>query len=146
LVNIEGELIGINTAIISSTGGYQGIGFAIPVNIAKIVMDNIIKHGKVVRGWLGVATQEVTSQIAAEFGLQKPGGALIVEVSPNSPAAKAQLRRGDIIVRYGNEEIEDDTELRKVVADTPMNKQILLIVWRNRKNIEVPVVIKRLPG
>jgi serine protease Do len=146
LVNIEGDLIGINTAIASSTGGYQGIGFAIPVNIAKTVMDNIVRHGKVVRGWLGVATQEVTSQIAAEFGLQKPGGALIVEVSPNSPAAQAELRRGDIIVRYGNEEIEDAMELRKLVADTAINKQVLLIVWRNRKSIEVAVVIKKLPA
>jgi hypothetical protein len=79
---------GINTAIISRTGGYQGIGFAIPTNIVKAVMDAIVKHGRMIRGWLGVSVQEVTPQIAAEFGLKKPGGALIVEVSPRSPAPR----------------------------------------------------------
>ncbi|RLB07016.1 MAG: transcriptional regulator, partial [Deltaproteobacteria bacterium] len=96
LVNIEGELIGINTAIVSRTGGYQGIGFAIPSSLAKTVMEGIIAHGRIIRGWLGVSVQEVTPQIASEFGLHRPMGALIVEVQPHSPAAKAGLRRGDI--------------------------------------------------
>jgi len=146
LVDIEGNLVGINTAIISRTGGYQGIGFAIPSNIAKAVMDAIVKHGRMIRGWLGLSVQEVTSQIAAEFGLKKPGGALIVEVSPRSPAAKAGLRRGDIIVRYGNVEIEEATELRNLVAATPINKKVGLIVWRGGKKTDVTVVIKEPPG
>jgi serine protease Do len=147
LVDIEGDLVGINTAIISRSGGYQGIGFAIPSNIVKDVLDAIVKHGKMIRGWLGISVQEVTPQIAAEFGLKKPGGALIVEVSPRSPAAKAGLHRGDIIVRYGDEEIEEATALRNMIADTPINKKVTLTVWRDSKNTEVTVVIKEeLPG
>jgi serine protease Do len=142
LVDIDGDLVGINTAIISRSGGYQGIGFAIPTNIAKAVLDAIIKHGRIIRGWLGVAVQEVTQQIAAEFGLKKPGGALIVEVSPRSPAAKAGLRRGDIIVRYGDEEIGEATALRKLIAGTPINKKVPLTVWRDKKTIQVTVEIK----
>jgi serine protease Do len=142
LVDIEGDLVGINTAIISRSGGYQGIGFAIPTNIAKAVLDAIVEHGRIIRGWLGVSVQEVSQQIAAEFGLKKPGGALIVEVSPRSPAAKAGLRRGDIIVRYGDEEIEEATALRNLIADTPINKKVPLTVWRDKKTTQVTVVIK----
>jgi len=145
LVDIEGDLVGINTAIVSRTGGYQGIGFAIPSNIAKAVMEGIVKHGRMIRGWLGVSVQEVTAQIAAEFGLQKPRGALIVEVSPRSPAAKAGLHRGDIIVRYGDEEIEESMELRNLVADTPIDKKVALTLWRNGKRTQATVVIKEPP-
>jgi serine protease Do len=144
LVNIEGDVIGINTAIVSRTGGYQGIGFAIPSNIAKAVMTSLVKHGKMIRGWLGVSLQEVTPQIAAEFGLPKPEGALIVEVMANSPAAKAGLRRGDIILNYGDKKIEQSGELRILVADTPVNDKVSLTIWRDRQNKEVPIVIKEL--
>jgi len=142
LVDIEGDLVGINTAIISRSGGYQGIGFAIPTNIAKGVLDAIVEHGRIIRGWLGVSVQEVTQQIAEEFGLKKPGGALIVEVSFRSPAAKAGLRRGDIIVRYEDEEIAEATALRKLIADTPINKKVALTVWRDKRTTQVTVVIK----
>jgi serine protease Do len=146
-VDIEGNVVGINTAIISRSGGYQGIGFAIPTNIVKDVMDTILKHGRMIRGWLGVSVQEVTPQIAAEFGLKKPGGALIVEVSPGSPAAKGGLRRGDIVVRYRDEEIKEATALRNLIADTPINKKVILTVWRDKKTTTVTVVIKEeLPG
>jgi len=141
-VDIEGDLVGINTAIISRSGGYQGIGFAIPTNIAKGVLDAIVEHGRIIRGWLGVSVQEVTQQIAEEFGLKKPGGALIVEVSFRSPAAKAGLRRGDIIVRYEDEEIAEATALRKLIADTPINKKVALTVWRDKRTTQVTVVIK----
>jgi serine protease Do len=144
LVNIEGDVIGINTAIVSRTGGYQGIGFAIPSNIAKAVMTSLVKHGKMIRGWLGVSLQEVTPQIAAEFGLPKPEGALIVEVMSNSPAAKAGLRQGDIILNYGDKKIATSGELRILVADTPVNDKVSLTIWRNRQNKEVPIVIKEL--
>jgi len=144
LVNIEGEVIGINTAIISRTGGYQGIGFAIPSNMAQAVMTSLVKHGKMIRGWLGVSVQEVTPQIAAEFGLPKPAGALIVEVAANSPAAKVGLRRGDIIVSYGDNKIEQSGELRVLVADTPVDQTVRLTIWRDRQNKEIPVVIKEL--
>jgi len=146
LVDIEGNLIGINTAIVSRTGGYQGIGFAIPSNIAKTVMDGIVKHGRMIRGWLGVSVQAVTPEIAEEFGLKEPGGALIVEVAPNSPAAKAGLRRGDIILSYGDTKIREAGELRNLAANTPVNKKVPLTLWRNGKSDEVTVVIKKLPG
>jgi len=146
LVNIEGDLIGINTAIISRTGGYQGIGFAIPSNIAKAVMEGIIEHGRVIRGWLGVSVQEITPQIAAEFGLQKPGGALIVEIQPRSPAAKAGLRRGDIVLSYGDEKIEEAMELRNLVATTPVNTRVELNIWRKGQFKKSNVVIEELPG
>ena len=147
LVDIEGNVVGINTAIISRSGGYQGIGFAIPANIVKDVMDAIVKHGRMIRGWLGISVQEVTPQIAAEFGLKKPGGALIVEVFPHSPAAKVGLHRGDIIVRYKDEEIKEATALRNLIAETPINKKVTLTVWRDKKPTIISVVIKEeLPG
>ena len=145
LVDIEGTLIGINTAIVSRTGGYQGIGFAIPSNVAKAVMEGLIEHGKVIRGWLGVSVQEVTPQIAAEFGLQEPKGALVVEISPRGPAAKAGLMRGDIIVHYGGEQIDEAMELRNLVAATPVDTEVELKIWRNGKLKEVAVRIKELP-
>jgi serine protease Do len=144
LVNIEGEVIGINTAIISRSGGYQGIGFAIPSNMAQAVMTSLVKHGKMIRGWLGVSVQEVTPQIAAEFGLPKSAGALIVEVTANGPAAEAGLRRGDIILNYGGNKIEQSGELRILVADTPVDQKVRLTIWRDRQSKEVPVVIKEL--
>jgi S1-C subfamily serine protease len=105
-------------------------------------LDAIVKHGRIIRGWLGISVQEVTQQIAVEFGLKKPGGALIVEVSPRSPAAKAGLRRGDIIVRYRDEEIEETTALRNLIADTPINKKVPLTVWREKRTTQVTVEIK----
>ena len=97
LVNLKGELIGINTAIFSQSGGYMGIGFAVPSNMAKHVMHDLIKHGKVVRGWIGVSIQEVTADLAKEFGAEEPSGALVADVMDDSPASKAKLERGDII-------------------------------------------------
>lgn len=128
-------MVGINTAIISRSGGYQEVGFAIPTNIVKDVMDAIVKHGRMIRGRLGLSVQEVTPQIAAEFGPKKPVGALIVEVSPHSPAAKAGLRRGDIVVHYKETVIEEATALRNLIADTPINKKVTLTVWRDKRKI-----------
>jgi serine protease Do len=146
LVDIEGNLVGINTAIISRSGGYQGIGFAIPSNIVKTVMDGIVEHGTVIRGWLGVSVQAVNSEMAAEFELKESVGALIVEIAPHSPAAKAGLRRGDIILRYGDTTIRDAGELRSLAANTPIDKKVPLTLWRNGKRVEVTVVIEKQPG
>ncbi len=100
LIDARGELIGINTAILSRSGGSQGIGFAIPVNLARHDMNEIVAHGHVIRGWLGATIQNVTPAMAKAFGMEAPGGALIADVSPNSPAAEAGLKSGDIIMRH----------------------------------------------
>ena len=98
LVNVKGELIGINTAIFSTSGGYQGIGFAIPSNMAKVVMESLIKHGKVIRGWLGVSIQPITPDLAKELGVKDEKGALIADIMEGGPADKAGLKRGDVII------------------------------------------------
>ncbi|HSB17904.1 MAG TPA: Do family serine endopeptidase [Bryobacteraceae bacterium] len=121
LVNVEGELIGVNTAILSrGSGGNQGIGFSIPVNMARTVMGQIMKHGKVVRAQLGVLTQQVSPSIAKAFGLSKPAGALVSDVLPNSPAALSGLKRGDVITAVNGVVIDDSNQLRlKVSMMTP---------------------------
>ena len=118
LVNIHGELIGINTAIFSTSGGYQGIGFAIPSNMAKDVMNSLIKSGKVVRGWLGVSIQPVTADLAKQFDLKEETGALVGDVTEDSPADKAGIKRGDVIVEYNGNLISDPAMLRNLVAGT----------------------------
>ncbi len=114
--------------------------------MAKATMKALIEYGRVIRGSLGVSVQEVTQPIAAEFGLGKAGGALIVEIHPRSPAAKAGLRRGDIIMRYGDEPIEEAVELRNLVSATPVDTEVKLHIWRSGKINELTVVIQELPG
>ena len=116
LVNGRGELVGINTAIFSTSGGYMGIGFAIPSDMAKSVMDSIIKHGKVIRGWLGVSIQNLTPDLAKSLGIKETEGALIAGVENSSPADKAGLKRGDLITEMNGKKITDATTLRNVVA------------------------------
>ena len=107
LINARGELIGINTAILSRTGGYQGIGFAVPSSMARQVMDSLVKYKKVVRGWLGVSIQEVTSDLAEEFGVKDLKGALVSGVMKGSPAEKAGIKQGDVILQYNGKTVED---------------------------------------
>jgi serine protease Do len=116
LVNLKGELVGINTAIASRSGGYQGIGFAIPSNMARPIMDMLVKDGKVVRGFLGVNIQTVTSQLAREHNLGATRGAVVADVQPNSPAAKAGLVTGDVIVALNGSEIRSGDVLRNTIA------------------------------
>ena len=125
LVNMKGELIGINTAIFSRTGGSEGVGFAIAVSIAKDIAASLIDTGKVVRGWMGVAIQELTPALAQSFGLPEDhqGGVLISEVHGEGPSAKAGLQRGDVILEYGGKSIKDVNHLRNVVARTKVGKQ-----------------------
>src|SRR5581483_2737622 len=111
LFNTEGRVIGINTAIYSSTGTNAGIGFAIPVDLAKDIMDQLKEHGRVIRGWLGVEIQEVTPDLAQSFGLDKPQGALVAAVDKNGPAAKAGIERGDIVIKFNGREVHDEHEL-----------------------------------
>lgn len=145
LVNIEGELIGINTAIFSQTGGYQGIGFAVPSNMAKSVMTQLIKKGKVTRGWLGVTIQNVTPELAREFGLKKPTGALVTDVLKGSPAEDAGLKRGDVIIELNGKEVNDVESLRNRVAQTEVGSTINLKVKRESSTIQLEAIITELP-
>ena len=145
LVNTRGELIGINTAIFSRTGGNMGIGFAIPSNMAKGVMDSLVKTGKVVRGYLGVSIQDVNAEIAKQFGLDKAQGALVSDVVAGSPADKAGIKTGDVILRYDGKDIENSTMLRHRVAETPVGKNAELEVRRDKKPVKLSVQVAEQP-
>ncbi len=128
LLNLKGEVVGINTAIIAQA---QGIGFAIPINMAKHIVQQLKSQGRVIRGWLGVMIQEVTPQIAKALGLKEPKGALVADVTPGSPADKAGIKRGDVILEYNGHKIQDMNELPRLVANTPVGKEVEVKVWRN---------------
>lgn len=145
LVNMKGELTGINTAIFSKTGGYMGIGFAIPSNMAKNVMESLIKTGKVERGWLGVSVQDLTSDLAAQFGVPMDEGALVAEVVKGSPADKAGLKQGDVIVEFGGKTVEDSGQLRNLAGFSAIGSKVTLVIIRNRKRETVEVKIGELP-
>ncbi len=133
LVNTSGQLVGINTAIFSTSGGYMGIGFAIPTDMAKSVMDSIIKHGKVTRGWLGVSIQDLTPDLAKSLGIKETTGALVSGVMKDSPAGKAGLKRGDIITELDGKPVEDSRLLRNMVADNAPGKTVTVTVLRKDK-------------
>lgn len=145
LINARGELIGINTAILSRTGGYQGIGFAVPSSMARQVMDSLIKYKKVVRGWLGVSIQEVTSDLAEEFGVRDLKGALVSGVMKGSPAEKAGIKQGDVILEYNGKTVEDTGHLRNMVSQTPINTNVKIKLLRHKKEIDTQVTIAELP-
>ena len=130
LVNTDGELVGINSQILSPTGGNIGIGFAIPVNMARGVMEQLVARGRVRRGSLGVSVQPVTSEIAASLELQEARGALVNSVSPGSPAERAGLRQGDVITAFNGAPVIDTNALRNTVAGTPPGSEITLTVIR----------------
>ncbi len=146
LVNIHGELIGINTAIFSTSGGYQGIGFAIPSNMAKVVMNSLIKHGKVVRGWLGVSIQPVTADLAKQFALKEENGVLVGDVTEDSPAEKAGIKRGDVIVEYNGSPISDPAMLRNLVAGTAPDTEVSVKLLRDGKAQTVKASTGELPA
>ena len=145
LLDADGRVIGINAAISSRSGGNDGIGFAIPINLAKGVIDQLRAHGKVERGWLGVAVQSVTPDLADNFGLSEPIGALVAGVSPNGPAAKAGVERGDVIVAFNGTTISESHQLPALVADAPVGKAAHLTVLRGGKRIEIEARIARQP-
>ena len=144
LFDTAGKVIGINTAIYSSTGSNAGIGFAIPIDLAKSVMEQLKSHGKVVRGWLGVEIQEVTPALAKSFGLAKPDGALVAGVDKTGPAGKAGIRQGDIIVKFDGGVVHDEHELPEMVAQTPLNKSVSVEVIRDGKHITLSATIAEL--
>jgi serine protease Do len=141
LINTQGELIGINSQILSPSGGNIGIGFAIPSNMARTVMDQLIKNGKVRRGQLGVSIQPMTPELASKLGLEESRGVVVAAVAPNSPAARAGIRPGDVIVGFNGEPVTDGNTLRNRVASTPPNSQITLTVLRDRSEQQVQVTL-----
>ncbi len=145
LVNTKGEVIGINTAIFSRSGGYQGIGFAVPSNMARLVMDQLIQKGKVTRGWLGVTIQEITPELSQKFGLKTAKGALIGDVAKGSPAEKAGLKRGDIILEFNGKKVDDVGNLRNMVAQSKVGAQIPLVIMRSGKEFSLKVTTTELP-
>jgi len=145
LFNLEGEVIGINTAIIApGSSGSIGIGFAIPSNSASRVINQLIKFGETKRGWLGVRIQEVTQEIANVEKLKKPEGALVASVSKNSPADKAGIKAGDIILEFDEQIIDTMRTLPKLVAQTKVGKKVTLRIWRNQKLISKRLLVGRL--
>jgi serine protease Do len=145
LVNVKGELVGINTAIYTTSGGYQGIGFAIPSNMVKTVIDSLIKKGKVVRGWVGVSIQEITPELAKQFQLKDEVGALVGDVVENGPAEKAGLKRGDVIIEYDGKKIEEPNNLRNMVANTSPGEKHQMKVLRDGKAVTIQLTIGELP-
>jgi serine protease Do len=144
LFDVEGKMVGINTAIYSRSGGNVGLGFAIPVNMAKSVITQLKETGKVSRGWLGVMIQTVTSELAKEFHMERPMGALVGEVSPDSPAAKAGIKAGDIITKFAGKEISQMNMLPAIVAQTPVGSKVEVELVRNGKKKTVTVSIGKL--
>ncbi len=145
LFNLKGEVIGVNTAIIApGQSGSIGIGFAIPANAASNVIDQLIKFGETKRGWLGVRIQEVTKEIAEVEKLKKPEGALVASVGQNSPAEKAGIKAGDIILEFDGKKINTMKKLPNVVASTEVGKSVELKIWRNKKKISKRLTLGRL--
>ena len=141
LFNVSGEVIGINTAIVS---GGQGIGFAIPVNMAKQIVQQLRDEGKVTRGWLGVVVQPLSEELAQSFGLDRPHGALVSEVVKDSPAERAGIKRGDVILRFDGQAIDERNDLPKVVATTPVGKAVTVVVFRDGRERELKVEVGKL--
>ena len=133
LFNLDGKVLGINTAIFSPTGGSVGIGFSIPANLAKPIIEQLKKFGKTQRGWLGVRIQEITPDIAKSLGLKKEEGVLISMVNPGEPAEKGGLKAGDVILEFNGKKIKDVKSLQRTVADSAVESKAIVKVWRNKK-------------
>ncbi|HTO11915.1 MAG TPA: Do family serine endopeptidase [Candidatus Binatia bacterium] len=144
LINARGEAVGINTAIVSGGGGSVGIGFAIPTNLAKPVVTQLADGGHVVRGWLGVAIQPVTPELAKSFGLDGPSGAVVTAVTDGSPAQKAGLVRGDVITRYDGRVVARASDLPRAVAETPVGRAVPMEIVRDGQKKTLTVSVARL--
>ncbi|HKX51857.1 MAG TPA: DegQ family serine endoprotease [Candidatus Binatia bacterium] len=144
LINLRGEVIGINTAIFSRTGGNIGIGFAIPVNLVKELLPQLRGKGKVTRGYLGVLIQKVTPELAESLGMEKSQGALVANVSKDGPADKSGVKVGDVIVEFDGKEIRDSGELPIIVARTPVDKKVRMKVLRDKKELTLNVAVGEL--
>jgi serine protease Do len=145
LFNMSGEVIGINTAIYSPSGGSIGIGFSIPANLAKNVVEQLRLFGHARRGWLGVRIQQVTPDIADSLGLHTAEGAMVAGVNTGGPADKAQIHNGDIILKFNNQDVKEMHNLPRIVAETTVNKQVPVVVWRDGKEVTLQAVVTEMP-
>ncbi len=146
LFNIEGEVIGINTAIVSQTGGSIGLGFAIPSNSANKIVKQLKEFGKTKRGWLGIQIQPVTEDFADSLGLSDQKGAFVSNVNPRGPSKEAGLEPGDVILKFNNQDIVRMSDLPRVVAESDVGSIAYLEVWRKNKKINIEVILGELPG
>jgi serine protease Do len=146
LVNTEGKLVGINTAILSRSGGYMGIGFAIPTNMAKPIIDSLLAHGKVTRGWLGVTIQDVDPDLAKAMSLTTTSGVLISDVQPKGPAAKAGLQRGDVVISINGKSTDSTGRLRNIIAAAGASGKVKVDVLRGNKRVSVDVPLGEMPA
>ena len=144
LFNLDGQVIGINTAIFSPSGGSVGIGFAVPTSTAKQVISQLIKHGQVKRGWLGVHIQQVTPEVAESLGLKEPTGALVAQVVDDGPAAKGKIQRGDVILTFNKRKVSEMRKLPRIVADTEVGVDVPVEVWRENKKVDLKVKVGEL--
>lgn len=144
MFNLAGEVIGINTAIFSPTGGSVGIGFAIPASLARPVVDQLRQYGKTRRGWLGVRIQQVNDEIAESLGLDKARGAMVAAVTANGPAEKAKIEPGDVVLTFDGKDVNEMRRLPRIVAETPIEKKVVATVWRKGKELKLDVVVGEL--
>ena len=145
LINLNGEVIGINTAIVSGSGANAGVGFAIPINFAKSIMESLIQTGKVSRGFLGVEIQDLNNDLAEELGLENPEGILVTQVLANSAAERAEMRVGDVIFEFNGKKVSSRNQLRHVVAATPVGTKSTVKVIRDKKEITLTVMLGEFP-
>lgn len=146
LVDMEGNLVGINTAIFSRSGGNVGIGFAIPSNMARPIIESLMNHGKVVRGWLGVAIQPLDSDMAKALNLPENSGVLVSDVTQDTPAAKAGVRRGDVIMAVDDHKVRTTGELRNSIATAGVNRTVRLKILREGKEIQLNIALAEMPN
>ena len=144
LFNMDGEVIGVNTAIISPTGGSIGIGFAVPSDTATVVIDQLRQFGETRRGWLGVKIQTITDDIAEASGVKENGGALVASVTPGSPAAKAGIQDGDVILKFDGKDVTSMRGLPRLVAQTPIGKDVDVELLRKGQKLTLKVAVGRL--
>jgi len=145
LVDTRGNLLGINSAIYSQTGGSVGIGFAIPVSTAKTVLDSIIEHGQVVRGWIGVESQDITPELADSFGLPRDRGAIIAGVVRGGPADRAGMRPGDILLAVEGKKVGSTNDMMNLIADLPPGGKAQMTVMRKNRETTIAVTVGRRP-
>jgi serine protease Do len=145
LVNLEGEVVGVNTAIASNSGGYQGIGFAVPINLAKWVSSQLLERGSVQRAYLGVAIEELTPDLADQFGVRHGQGVLVTEVYPDTPAGKAGFREGDVVLNFAGRDVHTPRQLQETVERLPLGPKHQVQVLRDGRTINLQVVLEPLP-
>ena len=146
LFNLDGEVVGINAQIYSRSGGFMGLSFAIPMDVASNVLKQLKKNGKVSRGWLGVYIQEVTNNLAKSFGMKKPSGALISKIIPDGPASKADLKVGDIILTFDGKKIKSSSSLPPIVGNTKVGKNVKIEILRNGEKKTIRFKVMELPA